>query len=129
VRRNKEIRDVADKGKPIMVEYTDKRGCKHRRAAPTLSNTTINKLLSTLAGILEVAVEYGHITVNPARGKRRRQRSATPRRSWLARAAHIEALLDGASKLDEKATVRRGQRRALLAVLVYGGLRISEALA
>jgi hypothetical protein len=43
MRRGKEIRDAAAKGKPITVEYTDRRGCKHRRAARPLSVTSINK--------------------------------------------------------------------------------------
>ena len=47
-----------------------------------------------------------------------------PQRSWLDRAEHIDARLAGASELDRKATSRVGQRRALLATLVYAGLRI-----
>jgi hypothetical protein len=85
--------------------------------------TSINKTLATLAAILDVAVERELISRNPATvgGKRRRLPGVTPPRTMLPRVEHIEALLDGASKLDEEATVRRGQRRALLAVLVYGG--------
>jgi integrase len=36
--------------------------------------------------------------------------------------------LDGASKFDQAANVRHGQRRALLATLVFADLRIGEAL-
>ena len=92
-----------------------------------LGATSINKTLSTLAAILEAAVEYELIDRNPARGTRRRLPAVAPRRSWLDRADHIAALLDGASKLDEVAMVRRGQRRALLATLTFAGLRIGEA--
>jgi integrase len=90
--------------------------------------TSINKTLTTLAAILETAVEYELIARNPARGKRRRLPAVTPARSWLDRADHIAALLDAASKLDASARACRGQRRALLATLVFAGLRIGEAL-
>jgi integrase len=129
VRERKELADAAAKGKPIIDEYTDRRGRKYRGPRRSLSNTSINKLLATLGAVLEVAVEYGHIKANPAHGRRRRLPSVTPRRLWLDRAEHIETLLDAAGKLDEKARVRSGQRRALLATFVYGGLRIGEALA
>ncbi len=94
-----------------------------------LSVTSINKTLMTLAAIMEAAVEYGLIDRNPARGRRRRLPTVAPRRSWLDRADHIAALLDGAGKLDDKARVYRGQRRALLATLAFGGLRLGEAQA
>jgi integrase len=81
-----------------------------------------------LSAILEQAVEYGLIDRNPAYGKRRRAKTAPPRRSWLDRADHITALLAGATQVDAKANVRQGQRRALLATLVFAGLRINEAL-
>src|SRR5262249_20902352 len=119
VRERQEIQDAAAKGKPIIDKYTDSRGRKCRRPRRALSNTSINKVLGTLAAILEVAVEYKHLSANPARGRRRQLPSVTPQRSWLDRAEHIEAMLDAAGELDEKATARRGQRRALLAVLVY----------
>ncbi len=93
-----------------------------------LSATSINKTLATLAAILESAVEYELIDRNPARGRRRRLPATAPRRSWLDRADHIVALLDAAGQRDQKAKVCRGQRRALLATLVFAGLRIGEAL-
>jgi integrase len=94
-----------------------------------LAPSSINKTLTTLATILEVAVEYELIERNPAQGRRRRLRSSTPRRSWLDRSDHIVALLDGARELDQQARALRGQRRALLATLIFAGLRIGEALA
>jgi integrase len=93
-----------------------------------LGVTSINKTLTTLAAILEAAVEYELIDRNPARGRRRRLPAVAPRRSWLDRADHIAALLDAAGKLDARATICRGQRRALLATLTFAGLRIGEAL-
>jgi integrase len=94
-----------------------------------LGVTSINKTLTTLAAILEAAVEYELIGRNPARGRRRRLPAAAPRRTWLDRADHIAALLDAAGDLDAQARVCRGQRRALLATLTFAGLRIGEALA
>ncbi len=93
-----------------------------------LGVTSINKTLATLAAILETAVEYELIVRNPARGRRRRLPAQPPSRSWLDRADHIAALLDAAGEVDRKARVCRGQRRALLATLIFAGLRIGEAL-
>jgi integrase len=89
---------------------------------------SINKSLTVLSAILELAVEYELIGRNPARGRRRRLPVVAPRRSWLDRADHIEALLDAAGGLDAEATACPGQRRALLATLTFAGLRIGEAL-
>jgi len=93
-----------------------------------LAASSINKTIATLASVLEVAVEYEIIDRNPAHGRRRRLRSSKPKRAWLDRADHIAALLDGASVLDQQARAAQGQRRALLATLVFAGLRIGEAL-
>jgi integrase len=93
-----------------------------------LNATSINKTLDVLSAILELAVEHELVTRNVARGKRRRLPSIKPRRSWLDRAEHIAALLDGASEVDAAATLSRGKRRALLSVLTFAGLRLGEAL-
>jgi integrase len=94
-----------------------------------LGPTSINKTLATLAAILEVAVEYDLIPRNVAKGKRRRLHQATPARTRLDRADHIAALIAAAGELDKQSRTRRGQRRALVALLVFAGLRIGEALA
>jgi integrase len=94
-----------------------------------LSATSINKTITRLAQILEVAVEYGHIARNPARGKRRRVKPSRPAPVWLDQASQITALLDAAGKLDREARAdRQVPRRAILATLVYAGLRIGELL-
>ena len=112
----------------ITVEDVDRyRLAKVREG--NLGATSINKTLTTLAAILETAVEYELIDRNPARGRRRRLPTVAPQRSWLDRADHIVALLDGAGKLDSGARVCRGQRRALLATLTFAGLRLGEAQA
>jgi integrase len=128
VAEGRAIQAAAANGKPLTDEYVDKKGRKRHRPRRALSVTSINKTLTTLAAILEAAVEYELIARNPARGRRRRLASTTPRRSWLDRADHITAMLDAAGRLDQGAKVRRGQRRALLATLTFAGLRIGEAL-
>lgn len=62
-----------------------------------------------------------------AKGRNRRLKAAKYRGTFLESAAEIDALLAGAGDLDAE---RRSApyRRALLAVLVFAGLRIDEAL-
>ncbi|HEY5197778.1 MAG TPA: site-specific integrase [Solirubrobacteraceae bacterium] len=92
-----------------------------------LGTTSINKCLTRIAQILEVAVEYGLIDRNPAKGKNRRLKAAKYRGTFLDGADAIAALLDAAGELD--AHLRsQPYRRALLATLVFAGLRIDEAL-
>ncbi|HEX4033728.1 MAG TPA: tyrosine-type recombinase/integrase [Solirubrobacteraceae bacterium] len=93
-----------------------------------ISAVSINKTITRLAQILQVATEYGYIDQNPAIGRRRRLRVTRPAPVWLDRAEQIEALLTAASELDVEA---RGQgypsaRRPILATLVFAGLRIGE---
>lgn len=94
-----------------------------------LSKSTINKMISTLATILEMAVDYDLIARNPAAGRKRRCDADAPKRVFLNRSEHIEALVEGAATLDRKEGRRTPPwRRALIATLVYAGLRIDEAL-
>jgi integrase len=96
----------------------------------TISAASINKTITRLAQILEVALERELIDRNPARGKRRRLKERKPERTWLDRAEQIVALLDAGGELDQEARVDRKatSRRALLGTLTLAGLRISEAL-
>ncbi len=94
-----------------------------------LSPSSINKTLSTLGAILDLACDYDLIERNPALGRRRRLRVGRPQRAWLDRDEHIRALLDGARVLDERPGGQRCFRRPLLATLTFAGLRIGEALA
>jgi len=92
---------------------------------------SINKTITRLGQILEVAVERELIPRNAAKvgGKRRRLKAAKPARVYLDRAEQIAALLDAASELDREARSNgRIARRALLATLTFAGLRISELL-
>jgi integrase len=95
-----------------------------------LSNETINKTIVRLGQVLDLAVEYGHLPANPARGKRRRLKTARPTRSYLDTATQIAMLLDAAGDLDREAPKGRQHihRRAMLATLTFAGLRLGELL-
>jgi integrase len=96
-----------------------------------LSNSTINRTIGLLAQILDVAVEYGYLPANPARGKRRKLKADRPQRPYLDSARQIAALLEAAADLDGESRADRlhVNRRAQLATLIFAGLRISEFLA
>jgi integrase len=98
-----------------------------------LSADTINGTLTRLGQILDVADERGLIDRNPLRvnPRRRKLKASKPRTVWLDRAEQIEALLSAAAELDREARADRGHvgRRAMLATMVFGGLRIGEVCA
>jgi integrase len=113
-----------------------RRELARERPPRPLSALCINKTITRLGQILDMAVEYPEyaITSNSARGKRRRLKASKPAPVWLNSAEQIEALLDAASELDQRAKIKGGHdqkgglvyRRALLATLVFAGLRIGE---
>jgi len=73
-------------------------------------------------------VEYGHLTANPARGRRRRAKAERPRRTWLE-PDQVAPLLQAAGELDAEArSDDLRHRRALLSTLVLAGLRIGELI-
>jgi integrase len=86
-----------------------------------LSANTINKTLTRLSQILDLAVDHDLIPANPAAGRRRRLKPTRPRRGWVE-PEQWPSLLDAAEPL----LARRG--RPLLATLGGTGLRIEEAL-
>jgi integrase len=87
-----------------------------------LGPNSVNRMIAQLALILEYAIEAGHISSNPAAGRRRRVKGTTPRRTFFW-PEQLPALL-------EAATGRYGGRgRPLIGVLAVAGLRIGEALA
>jgi integrase len=93
-----------------------------------LSNRSINATLSVLAQVLEVATEYGHISSNPARGRRRRLKEETPRRSWLE-PEQVASLLDATVRgLRGGHTVPDVRTRTLFATGICTGLRVGELL-
>ena len=105
---------------------------RYRRAKVAqgvLSAESINKTITRLGQILELAVEYELIPRNPARIGRRRLKTTRPRPVHLDSPDQIAALPQAASDLDGRATARTRGRRPLVAALVLAGLRIGEAAA
>ncbi len=96
-----------------------------------LSATSISMTITLLGAILESAVERGLMAHNPARGRRVRVRERPSQRNHLERAAQIEVLLEAASELDHAPSpgAHHVERRAMLATLIFAGLRIGELCA
>jgi len=93
-----------------------------------LSGRSINMTLILLCTILDDAIEQGLITSNPARGRRRRVPVSRPKRTFLETAEQIQALLDAADEFDRTARPSEShvRRRAIVATMVFSGVRISE---
>lgn len=122
------IRAAEAEGKPIIEHFTDSIGRERQRKAQPLSPRSLNMTLVLLAAILESAVERELILRNPAKGRRRRAIEHAPRRSYLETAEQIQAVLDAAGEIDrEPMTVPN--RRAVVAVFMFAGLRIGELCA
>ena len=92
-----------------------------------LSPTSVNKCLRLLAQILDVAEDYGLISGNPARNRRRYAKRTPTAPVWLDRPEHIKALLDAAAAKEASPLSRTSGQEAFIAVLLLAGLRISEA--
>lgn len=122
------IRDAAASGKPLREKFTDSIGRKLDRPLQPLSPRSINMTVTLLAAILESALERELIVRNPAKGKGRRVREHRTAKSYLETAAQIATLLNAAGEMDRQATRERVHlmRRAILATMIYAGLRIGE---
>ena len=96
-----------------------------------LSASSINKSIGLLAQVLDAAVDRELIARNVARGRGRKVREHAPARSYLSTAGQIEELLGAAGTLDSEAREdrRHVERRAMLAMLAFAGLRIGELCA
>jgi integrase len=113
-----EIREALSAGADLRDEHGN-------RIRP-LSNRSINMTLTLLGAILETAVEYKHLASNPARGRRRRVPSADVEQTFLE-ADQAMLVLDAAGELDREARAdRKIGRRAMMALLVCAGVRVSE---
>ena len=95
-----------------------------------LAAESINKTITRLGQILEVAVERDLAGRNPVRinPRNRKLKASKQPRTYLDRADQIASLLDAAGELDQEARVDRRHvpRRAILATLVFAGLRLGE---
>jgi hypothetical protein len=96
------------------------------RVLRPLSPGSINKTIEVLQLILALAVEYGHLSTNPAAGRRRRLKAPLRRPVHLDTAEQIEGVLDAASELDHEPYWRCSDRRALIATLIFAGPRAHE---
>lgn len=91
-----------------------------------LSPASINKTIDVLQTVLALAREYRHIAENPATGRRRRLKAPKPRPVHLDGADQIQALLDAAAALDQDPRYRMRDRHAMIATLLFAGLRAHE---
>ena len=91
-----------------------------------LSPASINKTIDVLQAVLALAREYRHIAENPATGRRRRLKAPKPRPIHLDGADQIQALLDAAAALDADPRCRMCDRHAMIATLLFAGLRAHE---
>jgi integrase len=96
-----------------------------------LGPESINKTITRLGQILAVAEERDLIARNPVRVNTRNRKLKTKRRRpvFLESAEQIVVMIDAATELDAKPEARTAGRRALIATLIYAGLRIGEATA
>src|SRR4051794_5851777 len=94
-----------------------------------LGAESINKTITRLGQILSVAEERDLIPRNPVRVNTRNRKLKAKRKRpvYLESADQIIAMIDAGSELDAKPQARTAGRRALIATLVYAGLRIGEA--
>lgn len=91
-----------------------------------LSASSINKTIDMLQWVLSVALEYKHVTENPAIGRRRRMKKTLVPPVHLDTAGQIEALLDAATEMDRDPKYLCCDRQAIIATLVLAGPRASE---
>jgi integrase len=100
------------------------------KVAEGLAGSSVNRTLTLLSTILTYAAECRphHCPVNPAAGHDRRAATKRPSRIVIDE-TQTAALLAAAAELDTECRQKRPYRRALLATLLYGGMRIGELLA
>jgi integrase len=94
----------------------------------TASEESINKTITRVGQILEVALEREVIARNPVRvnPRKRKLKAAKARPVHLDGADRIIALLDAARELDVAPKSRTSGRLALIATLLFAGARDDE---
>jgi integrase len=116
------LRDAAEL-RELIEAGADIRDRRNRRQVP-LSGSSLRKLISLLAAILDEALEDELIERNPARGKRMRVRVPKPRRTFLE-LDELAALIDAAATQDtipQPQGLRAGDStRAKVARLIAAG--------
>ena len=114
------------------ADLRDERGRKLRPIGPS----SLKKFLTTLASILEEAVEDGFIAANPARGRRLKVSVPKPKRTFLERDELI-AIEDAAREQDPSLAVYaqahreapEGSTRGAVALALSEGLRPKQIIA
>jgi integrase len=101
----------------------------HGQALRPLGPSTINKAIDGLQWVLSIALEYEYIHRNPALGRRRRMKVTRRAPVHLDSVEQIETLLEAADQLDRDPTCHMTDRRAIVATLLFSGLRASELCA
>jgi integrase len=101
---------------------------QHKVDEAALSAESINKTITRLGQILEVALERELIARNPVRvnPRKRKLKAGKARPVHLDGADQIVALLDAARELDAAPTSRTSGRHALIATLLFAGTRDDE---
>lgn len=118
VRLSESRRLAIERRKPLL----DETGNPLRPLAPR----TINMTIDFLRWVLSIAREYGHITENPAVGKRRCLKAERKPPVHLDSASQIEAVLRAAGELDRHPRFRISDRLAIVASLIFAGPRAHE---
>lgn len=118
LRQARQRREAIERGNPSRNEFG--------QPAKPLSADSINKTINTLQSILSYAEEYGHITKNPAAGRRRQLKVEKRRPVFLDTVDQIVAMLDAAEELDRSTRWLLKDRRAAIAVLMFAGPRAQE---
>lgn len=93
-----------------------------------LGPSSVNKVLIMLAQVLDDAVDYKLLDVNPARGKRRRMKERRGRKSFLEPDMVIDLIEAAASWEQDVPEWQRYGRAELLTVYILGGPRATELL-
>jgi len=122
LREARELRGALEAG----ADIRDRRG---RKAVP-LGPASIRKVIDALAGVLDDAIEDGHVESNPARGKRMRVRVPKPKRTFLEM-DELACLLDIAAEQEVPlpaggVSADLGPTAALVAHLTSKGLRPTQ---
>ena len=100
-----------------------------KRDDKPLSHETINKTLTRLGQVPGRPKRYGYIAQNPVHERGVKLKTRKPQRSYLDSGEQITALLEAAKGLDGKGAKVKPYRHAMVATLVFSGLRLGELLA
>jgi len=120
--------EEAEDGRRRLAEGRPRTDVLGRPLRP-LAVSSINKTIEVLRWLLSFAVEYGWIDDNPAAGKRRRIKVENSPAPHLESAGQVTAVLDAAAELDADPGWQIEDRLAVVATLVFAGLRVHELAA